>query len=70
MPKTAALTDKAKKEIAKLLEDYVAGVAETQAAINSRRDLGEVGKLLEGLDLSITSAFGRCLLYTSPSPRD
>ena len=59
MPKTAALTDKAKKEIAKLLEDYVAGVAETQAAINSRRDLGEVGKLLEGLDLSITSAFGR-----------
>jgi len=59
MPKTAALTDNAKKEIAQLLEDYVLGVAATQAAINSRHDLGEVGKLLEGLDLSISSAFGR-----------
>lgn len=59
MPKTAALTDNAKKEIAQLLEDYVLGVEATQAAINSRHDLGEVGKLLESLDLSISSAFGR-----------
>jgi len=63
MPKIAALTEKAKKEIAQLLEDYVAGVAETQAVMNSRRNLGEVGKLLAGLDLSITSAFGRELNF-------
>ena len=59
MPKNAALTDKAKKEIAQLLEDYVAGVAATQAVMNSRREMGQTGKLFEGLDLCIASAFGR-----------
>lgn len=59
MPKTAALTDKAKKEIAQLLENYVMGVASTQSTIKSRRKAGEAGKFLEGLDLSLTSAFGR-----------
>jgi len=59
MPKTAALSDKAKKEIAQLLESYVTSVAATQSVINSRYKAGAIGELFEGLDLSISSAFGQ-----------
>jgi len=41
MPKTAALSDKAKKEISQLLEKYVTSVAATQAVINSRSEAGK-----------------------------
>lgn len=59
MPKTAVLTDNAKKEIAKLLEVYVDGVVSTQSIIYSRIRAGHHDKLFEDLDLSIMSAFGK-----------
>ncbi len=59
MPKTATLTDKAKREIAQLLEDYVAEVASTPSVIKSRLKSGDDGKNLNKLNLSFVSAFGR-----------
>lgn len=59
MPKTAALTDNAKKEIAQLLEDYATGVESTQSAINSYVEEGRGDNFIKDLDLSVSSVFGQ-----------
>ena len=68
MPKTAALTDNAKKEIAQLLEDYATGVEFTQSAINSYVEEGRGDNFIKDLDLSVSSVFGQKIVLVALSP--
>lgn len=59
MLKDMKLPQKKKTELAGLLREYIEGVVELQVEINRRLKAGMSGKIFEGLDISLSSAFGR-----------